>query len=375
MKRWIVLIVSVIGLTAGAAFFAQNTTNTELEPYGHVAADPSGPQPRVEIKGPLVHEFGQMSQFRKSSHIWEIKNVGDKDLELWLEGSTCSCTIAKLATPPGASEKEKPHVRVKPNDITPIELEWDTKEFSAEYKKSATIGTNDPRRPSFALEVHGVVYPPLIVYPPEMITVNGISNEETTPARRAVFSLDMPNMKIVKITSGRPDIITAKQSPLTDDDRKHLNVPAGGYRIDIEIKPGLPVGRFADTLVVETDHPLQKETKISIQGYANGPIGVVPQKIVMTGVSGVTGATQSVSMLVRGGKPTKFEIIQKPDDRLGVEIVPFEDQKGRYRLTVTVPPGTPAAHIDKDIILKTDHPRASEIKIPTSIIITDGSSN
>ena len=84
---------------------------------------------------------------------------------------------------------------------------------------------------------------------------------------RAVYSMDMPNMKVTKISTGRPELFTAKQTPLTAEDRKQLQVPGGGYRIDLEIKPGLPLGRFSDTLVIETDHPLQKETKVSIHGY------------------------------------------------------------------------------------------------------------
>ena len=223
---------------------------------------------------------------------------------------------------------------MKPNDVTPIELEWDTKEFQNEYTKSATIGTNDPRRVSFTLGVHGSVYPPLIVYPPEMITLNNISNEETTTRTIAIFSLDTPTMKVTKITSGKPNIITAKVTPLTAEDRQHLNVPSGGYRIDVQVKPGLPVGRFSDTLVIETDHPLAKETKVSIQGYATGPISVVPQRVIMTGVDGATGATLAVSLLVRGGKEVHFEVVQTPDERVGIEINPFDDANQQRAISI-----------------------------------------
>jgi hypothetical protein len=376
MKRWIVLIVTVIVLTAAVTFMTQNVTNSELGPTAHAVNESKGPQPKVEIGGPLLYEFGKMSQFRKSSHVWEVKNVGNADLEMWMESSTCSCTIAKLATPPDSPAKT--HVKVKPNETTPIELEWDTKQFQNEYSKGATIGTNDPRRPSFALSVKGVVYPPVMVFPPEMITLNGISNEEVTRTMVAVYSMDMPTMKVTKISTGRPEFFTTKQSPMTAEDRKNLNVPAGGYRIDVEVKPGLPLGRFSDALVIETDNPLQKETKVSIHGYATGPISVIPEKLSMRGVSGKNGATHSLSLLVRGGKDVLFEVVQKPDDRFDIQIARNDaapNQKGRWRLTLTIPPGTPPAHIEKEIILKTDHPSATEIKIPVSIIITNSSSS
>jgi hypothetical protein len=316
----------------------------------------------------LVYDFGKMSQLRTDSHTWEVKNIGEADLELWMHESTCSCTIAKLA---GASSmgSEKPKVRVKPKKSTPIELEWQTKTFEHEYTKGATIGTNDPTRPFFSLNVKGVVFPPVSVYPPEMITLNGISNEEKTYASVAVFSMDMASMKLTRISTGRPAIFEANQTPLTKKDREQLRVPAGGYRVDLLVKPGLPLGRFADTLVIETDHPLRKEVRISINGYATGPISIVPDQVRMIGVSGALGATHSLSLLVRGGKEVNFKVVKKPE-KIDVTIAPMKE-KGRYRLTIAVPPGSSSANIQEDIILQTDHPRATEIKIPAKIAITN----
>jgi hypothetical protein len=375
MTRWIVLIVAVIVLTSVATFMTYNVTNSELLPAGHPVNERKGPQPKVEITSPNVFDFGSMSQLRKNSHVWEVKNAGDKELEMWLEDSTCSCTVAKLATRAEADHKVKPHVYVKPKETTPISLDWDTKTFTDKYSQGVTIGTNDPGRPTFTLTIKGMVYPPVQVYPPEMINLAAISNEEVSHAMVAVYSMDMPSMKVTKISTGRPDIFNAKQVPLTKSDHFQLKVPAGGYRIELEIKPGLPLGRFSDTLVIETDHPLQKELKVSIRGYATGPIRVVPDRLTMR-VNGAEGGKGSVSMLVRGGNEVNFTIAQKPGENVRVTVDPDETgkQKGKYRLTVTVPPGSSPARMDKDIIIKTDHPRAAEIKIPTDIIVTNSAS-
>ncbi len=351
MIRWIILIVAVIALTGVVAFMTQDVTNSEAGPTPAPVNEKLGPQPKIEINTPQVHEFGSMSQFRKDSHTWEVKNVGEAELQLWLDHSTCSCTIAKLAAQDTASKdgtsKEKKIVRVKPNESIPIALQWETKTFEHEYVKGATIGTNDPSRPYFSLNVKGVVFPPVSIFPPEMISLNGISNEEKTYATVAVYSKDMPTMKITKLSTGRPAIFTAKQQPLTKFDRQQLQLTAGGYRIDLEVKPGLPLGRFSDELVVETDHPLQKETKISIHGFTTGPISIIPEGVRMTGVSGPLGATHSVSLLVRGGKEVEFTVVKKPEN-IDVTIAPYDtaNQKGRYRLTVAVPPGI-AADVDR----------------------------
>jgi hypothetical protein len=372
MKRWIILIVSVIALSGIASFLTLNVSNSQPEAIAPAVVERKGPQPKVQIVGAPIYDFGTMSQMKKNSHVWEVKNVGEADLQMWMEESTCSCTIGKLALLPESAAKERPRVHVKPQETTPVELEWDTKQFpSSSYSQAVTIGTNDPAMPKFKLTIKGLVYPPVQIYPPEMITMNAINNEEVARAAIAVYSMDMPTMKITKTSTGRPKLFVTKQTPLTKSDREQLHIPGGGYRVDVEVQPGLPLGRFSDTLVIETDHPSQKELKVSIRGFATGPISVVPERLGMT-VSGTSGGTHSLNVLVRGGNEVNFTVEQKPRDDLLVTIARNEDpkQKGRYRLTVAVPPGTPPGHIDRDIIIKTDHPRASEIKISVDIKIT-----
>ena len=126
--------------------------------------------------------------------------------------------------------------------------------------------------------------------------------------------------------------------------------------------------------MIETDHPLQKETKISIHGYTTGPISIIPEGVRMTGVSSKVGATHSLTLLVRGGRETKFDVIQKPEI-LKITITEDPAQKGKYRLTVAIPPGTPPMAIDNQmIVVKTDHPRTTELKIPVKIVVTNSSS-
>ena len=89
-----------------------------------------------------------MPQLTTGKHAWEVKNLGDADLELWLESSTCSCTIAKLKSVDG---EEKQKIVVQPQQSTSIDLEWETRTFHDEYNKGAVIGTNDPAHPTISL--------------------------------------------------------------------------------------------------------------------------------------------------------------------------------------------------------------------------------
>lgn len=371
MLRWISFAAVVIALAGAATFMSQNAAVIQPTELPSAAATSVGPAPKVEVPEPLTYEFGVMSQLTTGKHAWEVKNLGDADLELWFESSTCSCTIAKLKSVDG---EEKKKIVVQPHQSTSIDLEWETRTFFGDYTKGAVIGTNDPAHPTISLSVHGKVHAPVIVFPPEMINFDSVSNEEAQSAKFAVFSADRPQTKILKLTTSRPEFFETKLEPLTADECKQLKVTQG-TRVSVTMKPGMPLGRFLDEIVIETDHPLMPELKMSIGGSITGSITVIPDHLRLSGVPSVQGASRDMTVLVRGGRPTKFEVAYHPE-KVNVRIAPDDTttQKGRYKLTVTVPPGTAAGPVDGEIILKTDHPSAHELKVPVSILISNSSS-
>ncbi len=303
MARWIILSVVVVALTAVTTFLVQYAADSSDESSYPVAAT-TGPQPKMEIDQDVSYHFGTMSQQSEGSHSWKITNKGEGDLELWLVGNTsCSCTIASL--------KDGKKAQVKPGGSTKIDLDWNTKTFENDYRQTATIGTNDTSRPSFTLAVAGKVFPPVIVMPPQMITFGAISNEDTYHQRVAVFSQDRPDMKITDVATSRPAFFATKVVPLTADDCKQLKTKSG-YKLDLEIKPGMPLGQFQEELVIKTDHPKRGEVKVSISGNVNGSITVVPERLRMPNVLARAGGSQDVMLMVRGGKPTLFEVVRKP---------------------------------------------------------------
>jgi hypothetical protein len=365
MLRWFALAVVVVAFTALAAFLSVYAPDAQKA----VVAAPvvvNGPHAIVEVKEPLIHEFGTMPQLSTGTHTWEFKNTGTADLELWFESSTCSCTVAKLK-----NGDEKKTLVVKPNESTTIDLEWQTKTFANEYTKGATIGTNDPNHPAVAISVHGTVHPPVMVFPGEIMAFNTISNDESHIGRVAVISRDNPDLKITKLTTTRPAYFVAESKALTPDEAKQIKAKAG-YQVSVEIKKDMPIGRFQDELIIETDHPLKREVKVILTGNVTGPISVIPERVRMPSVSSSKGATRDLTIVVRQGVPTKFTVDQHPD-KIQVEIKPDDatPTKGRYKMTVTIPKGTAAGPVDGEIVLKTDHPAAAEIKVPVSILISN----
>ena len=123
-----------------------------------------------------------------------------------------------------------------------------------------------------------------------------MSNEEKQSAAIAVFSMDRPQTKVTKVTTSRPDFLVARAEPMNAKDCEQLKVKAG-YNVFVEMKPGMPLGRFHEELVIETDHPLKSEIKMSIGGNVNGPITVIPDRVRMPTVSSSQGASRDMTLL------------------------------------------------------------------------------
>ena len=368
MLRWVILSVVVVVLAAAATLVVQYGTGSSPTWNLPAGVKTGGPQPRVEVEGALIHEFGELSTQKTSTRKWKVKNTGEGNLEIWLLGSTCTCTIPKLK---GEGTREV----VKPGESTEIELEWKTKDAIGEFSKGATIGTNDPSRPEFALRVHGMVYSPIVVLPEPhegVVMVGDISNDQVKEISLAVFSPEHPELKIKNVSTSMPNLIAAKPVPLTPQELEKLKLK-GGYRLMLEIKPGMPLGTFREELVIETDHPDQPKYQLVLAGMASGPISLRPSILRMVAVKSKEGASDQMILLVREGRPTSFKVIRKPE-KLEVSITPNDTptQKGRYRLTVAVPPGTSPGLIDDEIILQTDHPKVGELKVPVNIVVGSG---
>ncbi len=375
MKRWFILAAIVVLLSAAAPVALQylpqvspEKTNLPVGSKSKNKADFSAP--KAVIEGDTAYDFGSLPEQTTGRHTWIVRNEGKGTLVLEMIDSTCSCTLAKF--------KDGKNAYVEPGQSTEITLEFETRTFKGDYEKGANIGTNDPDLPKFPLKVRGKVFPALQIYPPlenNGLNVQILSNDvDDNISRIGIYSYDRPETKIIKATSSSPENIVLSWETLKDKDLKEINLK-GCERLSINVKGTIPLGLFREVVKVTTDHPLQPEIDITVSGRMTGPINFVGQgRIVMQSPPVVSqkGKTDELMFAVRGNRETEFEVVSVPKG-LEAKVLPLDaaNRKGRYRLVVTVPPGTPAQKIDDQIELRTDHPKAGRIFIPVSIWIAN----
>ena len=373
MMRWISLALIAVLATVAVSIAVLYEPDSSRVPSPSAArpAPSTGLPPKLELVGQAVYNFGTMPKHAKSAHTWVVKNTGPGPLLVWLEESSCSCTVAKLAKKAGTEAESQATVEVPPGQSTPIEVSWDTREWSG-FRQFARLGTNDPELPTFTLAITGKVLPSVAVIPAEMVTFPPMTSEDARQEKLTVVSPDRADWKLTKLVTSRPDLIVARATPMTPEELKSLQVE-GGYHVVVEIKPGMPPGGFREELVIQTDHPKQPEVRVSLVGKVTGPISAAPERLRMPNVTSRTGATGEVALMVLGGRAVHFEVAHAPAKlQVAIARVDTSTLKGRYRMTVTVPPGTPPGPVMDRIILKTDHPKLDKLEIPVTIYISRG---
>ena len=261
---------------------------------------------------------------------------------------------------------------VAPGGSEPIELTWNSRKFDGAYRKNARIGTNDPRNPEVVLSVQGKVYPAITMVPNDsVVNYMTVTNDENAVRKVALFSKDRPGMKITRMNCLNKDLIQLGLAPMTSAELAGFKVEAG-WVIEVTLKPTDKLGAFKEEILIETDHPEKPEVRLFATGRITGPITFAPEKVLIHGATAAAGGTAKVTVWVRG-RSTAQLTVEKAPPGLDVTFTPVPQPAGvtgsKFLMTARVAPGTPAGQINDEIVIKTDHPQASEVRVPVDILI------
>ncbi|MFH5806541.1 DUF1573 domain-containing protein [Alienimonas sp. DA493] len=391
--------------TAPVPAFAKNDARF-LQPKVRPAA--KGPHPKVLIEEPK-HDFGTIALGESDSHTFVVKNVGEAPLELGEPITTCKCTAPKA----GNDE------RIAPGESTTVTLTYTPEKVANEFAQRAFIHTNDPDAPRIELEVHGRVEELLQSFPSNTLDFGVVDGKESASKSFKVLSrlrdevtvtgTDSPS-QYLKVTT-RPADLSEPISPaeeLPEDVPEEERPPApksaaelgftGGVVVTVELLPGMPVGRFRETVSVNFDEEppdpsRAKEGKITVDystmkaevvGTVRGPFAFVPvqrenQRFLPNALafdlgafSAEEGTTGTLQLFVDGmEEPLELTDIESTEKYVQLKVrrdPSFSVESGRQKLFLdfVVPPGSPPAqHIRKGKVIvtaNTNHPDARKLQ-------------
>ena len=361
MKIWLlVLVLGIVGVIVGigSAVVRFQSTGWDSSSLGS-APIPGGSrsQPDIPIVGkPLVvidddvHDFGVLEASQSGSHDFVIANKGNAVLKLTPGGTSCQCTLSRI------TQEE-----IQPGESSTVTVDWHGKDNAGYFRHVATIFTNDPRKLRVSLTIQGRLTGPIGASPQEL-TFSRITSGDTAEGTVKLFGyLDEP-LEITGVELSDPEHLDVSIGPLSAEEVGKEPGAKSGKLLQVTVKSGLPLGRFIETITLNTNVKTLNHFELSVQGSIGSEISIVGPKwsqkrgfVDLGVVDPAVGAEQTLLIRVGGEnrKEVKFKFSAAIPELLEAELgEPTESSDGRMvvtKLIVRVPKGSrPAAFLGPD---------------------------
>ncbi|PQO47483.1 DUF1573 domain-containing protein [Blastopirellula marina] len=358
MRPFLVLIASLfIGVAVGAAstipqWSATNDFGSASHPEVKRVQSSNDPMPKAVVVGDEVYEFGKMNVDATERHVFQIRNDGNAPLQLEEAGTTCKCTLSTLAKK-----------MIPPGETVEVELEWHPIAYSNSFMQTATLRTNDPRRPELELRIHGAVVRAVYMEPSEVNFGHVTAGDELSAAVKVVSVVSdefkVTEVKVINDESGKA---TAQIAPLSEEELKSTEGGRSGSKVEVFLPKGLPLGTTKMRVEITTNDPeaemLTLLVSVQIGGDINfiSPVKIDQDKNVMLlgTVSGEKGRDVTVNVVVKGPHRNETELSVAKVFPESLEVNLGEKKKLSetavvYPLKISIPPGTaPASYLGGD---------------------------
>jgi len=383
----VVVVGGLLGIALGAGVsWARFGTSPPLHPLAP-PAPPGGLDQGARAKVQVLDRtfnFGPVERDREVRHVFHFTNVGHSTLTLKAGGTTCTkCTIAELSK-----------TELAPGETADVTVAYSPTHSMPNFRQQAVVLTNDPEQRRVTLLIFGAVTANYDVRP-QVLTFSKVSTNETTKAEVKIHAFTSDEVEVVghELTGAESAPYFEVTSEAIPRDRLDDPLAKSGCRVEVTIKPGLPLGPIRQTIRLE----------LRLAGVAENPtvelpvVGTVDSDISIVGrgwnsdagtlkfdsVKSAEGATRELLVLVRGDR--RHDVTIKPGklDPPWLKVTlgePVESKSGavtQVPLKIEIPRGmSPVNRLGSEqgkygeIVLETTHPDTKQIRMYLQFVIT-----
>jgi hypothetical protein len=376
------------GVGAGGAALRSTLTPWQIGDLAPLVGEVSPDAPRAEV-AETRHVFGTIGTGSSGSHRFAIRNTGGGPLTLTRGSTSCTCTVSDFESAEGGSPDAKKVV--PPGEETFVTVEWKGKPPGGPFRQQATILTDDPRRPEVVFVVEGAVVPTWRVVP-ESLSLARLTASASQQASATVFTYGESPPEVETVTIDHPQasrFFTLAHSPLSPEEIAAETGASGGFRVDLDIKPGLPLGRLRQTITARFRMPEEVTAEIPVEGTVGGDLVLAGpgwdssrQALMLGTVSGATGLKRRIFLSAKGPhrdsvRPVVEEAVPDVLEVTIGEASPVgSGSVMRIPIDIVIPSGSRAVnHICSEqapagrIVLATGHPDSPTLSIPVCVAV------
>ncbi len=311
--------------------------------------------PKVGI-GDLSRNFGSVERGKLVSESFTLRNEGTapliiKHMEFQVQGM--SGRVGQT---------------IKPGESAKLLLFWDTSQYTREVKGQAVITINDPKMPELLLTLTGYVVSPIDILPVPAVYLSQYQGEQAAQSLTIRNNQDHA-IALTGYESSR-EIFTVEVETAE---------PGKVFNLTIAARPDAPIGRWRERVFIQTDDPdnqrfaievnilVKPDVFVSIETLDFGRLSLrrlkgdpaildlVKQLFMVTrrgGVMSITGMRSDLPFITLHREPEQSAPSFQVEAGLDVKALKTGDFEGT-------------------VILVTDDPKFSELKLPVRITITE----
>ncbi|MEY4179784.1 MAG: hypothetical protein RLY70_3358 [Planctomycetota bacterium] len=332
---------------------------------------------KVLVVNGETHDFGSTGRGGGGQHQFLFKNEGTKTLKIESGGTSCSaCTVSDL-----------PKKTIEPGETLPITVKYKPSTPDPEFRKEAYILTNDPKRPTVVLVVMGRVVEPVRIDPPSLTVGNITSTSELVLEARLISNLggdfEVTGFELTNKELAKQFEVSVEPSDTMDAEATKARRT---YRIQVKVKPGLPLGSLLQSVRINTTDSANSAMELPIRGQVVSDVSILSGRnfdsqtnILTLGiVPQAKGAKATLPLLIKGPLRDSVEVsIERTDPEKTIVAtlgMPKSINDGAVRmvpLTVEIPAGAMPVNrmggANREdygrVIIATTHPEAPRLQV------------
>lgn len=284
-----------------------------------------------------------MNEGQVVKHDFIFTNTGNATLELTAVKPSCGCTT------PGTWDK-----KVEPGQTGKIPVEFNSKGFGGDTRKTIQVASNDPAQTNVTLEIKAHVWRPFDVVP-SLAYFNfppGSTERQT---------------RVIKIKSNLEEPITLSEPVLTNQNFEAvLKTVTEGKEFELTVSTMPPQGPGNKNAVIElktssTNHPV---IKLTASAYAQPALAVSPAQVTLP--AGPLAKPVKSTITLRNQTTNSIAVTEPVLNIPGVEVALTEVQTGKvFTASLNFPEGFTAPPGQKlELTMKSTLADHETIRVP-----------
>lgn len=330
----------------------------------------AGPHPKAVLAKKL-HDFGTMALGQTGHYDFVIQNTGEAPLKLAKGAVQCKCTVS------GLKEDE-----ILPGEEAKVHLEWTPKSLG-EFGQGAIIWTNDPENSELEIRVEGKMVPEMVIEPANGWILGTVPSGKAVPLTGQISTALYESFDIVSVETSS-DHLVLEVVPFTAAELEENGVKVG-YHLTGEYNSPDDSGAVREQVVIKTTLKEKPEITLNVSGSRTGPVAIIGpgwtagrSRLDLSRIEAAQGKSHKLTFMVEPFEE-EFEVLEiqtKPEfvkARLEAESNSATAKRQRFTFYIDVPADSPKgvwpANDPGEIVLKTNHPKLSEIRMQLEMMI------